>query len=53
MAQGLYQIYKNRAQGQGFYKSDITQVPRVIAVIYPTLQHRHGHAQLPSTLCCR
>ena len=25
-AQGLYQIYKNRARGRGFYKSDIAQV---------------------------
>ena len=25
-AQGLYQIYKNRSRGRGFYKSDIARV---------------------------
>ena len=42
MARGLYQIYKNLARGRDFYKSDITRVPRVITIIYPTYNTDKG-----------
>ena len=44
MARGLYEIYKNRARGRGFYKSDINPSAHVITIIIIISSHTaHAH----------